>query len=378
MVLSLPILLLTQPPQTDTGKNLATQPILPIKRPLEDVKGETSESVQKDDVQNSPPVIETCREGDDVRFETVSVCEVQSNEGSYINTRGSDSDDPFDQVYIKLSVSGRDTISPWAKSEESISNTKVSQSDYPMDHLVDRKLSVNGQETMSSGAISGDASMRSIREAINALELLMAKNLSEVTSDPTTQSGLHKLLDLLSIRTVEVYESIGELKKKALASFEEFQSTVDSVNKLKNFEKELDIIQQETVTGKDRRNDLKNLIKKVSKARKAENKRKNELEAEIAILKKQLATKETDLQQLVLNLKNKEDTLSTYSMNWHSLNKQARNLLEKADELLAARSEVKDEGETAEGKQNMIKSTWPSDITEQLSKIKHNIFGLND
>lgn len=375
---SLPILLLTQPPPTDTGKNLATQPILPIKRPLEDVKGETSESVQKDDVQNSPPVIETCREGDDVRFETVSVCEVQSNEGSYINTRGSDSDDPFDQVYIKLSVSGRDTISPWAKSEESISNTKVSQSDYPMDHLVDRKLSVNGQETMSSGAISGDASMRSIREVINALELLMAKDFSEVTSDPTTQSGLHKLLDLLSIRTVEVHESIGEFKKKALASFEEFQSTVDSVNKLKNFEKELDIIQQETVTGKDRRNDLKNLIKKVYKARKAENKRKNELEAEIAILKKQLATKETDLQQLVLNLKNKEDTLSTYSMNWDSLNKQARNLLEKADELLAARSEVKDEGETAKGKQNMIKSIWSSDITDQLSKIKHNIFGLND
>ena len=375
------VLSLTQTQLNDGDKVLAPQPIIPSKSPLEDVIGETSDhaitiqNVREDEeayaitIQNDHPRIERCHEHDAVQLESVSCCEIQSEESTF-NTKDSDSDDPFDRVGRKLSISGLEATSPGAKSKESSSNTKGSHSDYVI-NLVDRKPSVNGHVTISSRADS----LGSIKEAINALELLMVKDLSEVSSDPATQFGLHQLLDVLSRRTVEVQEALGEFKRKAVTSCQEFQSTVESVNKLKSYEKHLDRIQQETVTSKGRRNDLKNSIKEISLAIKAENKRKKELDTEIASLKEQLDAKGRDLEQLLLNLKKKEATLSTYSINCASLNDQARKLLEEADDLLAASSEIKDEGEAAEVKQNRLLSTWSSDITLQLSKIKHNIFG---
>lgn len=368
MVLSSSILTLTQPPPADAEKGLARQPILLPMSPLEDVVGETSKSVREDGevyditIQNG---IERCHENDAVQLESVSSSELHSEESPF-NTRGSDSDVPFNRVGRKHFISGLEAISPGAKSDESSSNTKGSHSDYVI-NLVDRKSSVNGHVTLPSRADS----LGSIKEAINALELLMVKDLSEVSSDPATQFGLHQLLDVLSRRTVEVQEALAEFKRKAVTSCQEFQSTVESVNKLKSNEKHLERIQQETITSKDRRNDLKNSIKEISLVIKAENKRKKELEAEIDSLKEQLDAKGRDLEQLLLNLKNKEATLSAYSTNCASLNDQAQKLLEEADVLLAA----KDEGEAAEVKQNRLKSTWSSDITLQISKIKHNIFG---
>jgi len=365
------VLSLTQPQLNDGEKGLAPQPIIPIKSPLADVIGETSKNVREDEeadaitIQNDHPRIGRRHERDAVQLESVSSYEIQSEESTF-NTKDSDSDDPFDRVGRKLSISGLEAISPGTKSKEFSSNIKGSHSDYVI-NLVDRKPSVNGHVTISSKADS----LGSIKEAINALELLMVKDLSEVSNDPATQFGLHQLLDVLSRRTVEVQEALGEFKRKAVTSCQEFQSTVESVNKLKSNEKHLERIQQETITSKGRRNDLKNSIKEISLAIKAENKRKSELEEEISNLKEQLDAKKRDHDQLVLNLKNKEETLSTYSINCASLNNQAQKLLEEVDVLLAA----KDEGEAAEVKQNRLKSTWSSDITLQISKIKHNIFG---
>ncbi|MCI00645.1 disease resistance protein (TIR-NBS-LRR class) [Trifolium medium] len=218
MVSSSPILTLTQPPPTDAEKGLSLQSIMPIKRPLEDVIGDTSKSVREDGevyaitIQSDPPHIERCHEDDAVQLESVSSCEFQSEESTF-NTKGSDSEDPFDRVGRKLSVSCLEVISPRAKSEASSSNTKCLHLDYP-NNIVERKLYVNGHVTISSGA----AYLGSIREAINALEMLMLKDLFEVSSDPATQLGLHQLLDAPSRRTVEVQEAIVEFKRKAVAS----------------------------------------------------------------------------------------------------------------------------------------------------------------
>ncbi|MCI00378.1 TMV resistance protein N-like, partial [Trifolium medium] len=264
------------------------------------------------------------------------------------------------------------------ESEESSYKTESegSDSDDPFD-CVDRRLGISAEETISSASSSGDASLGSIREAINSLELLMVKDLSEVYSDP----DIHQLLDLLSTSnhpkvTIEVKEAIVQFKREAFLSFQEFQSTVESVNKLKEFESHLTRIQQETVAGKDRWKDLKKSIKKVSSAIKAENSRKKESEAEIATLRIQLAKKEMDLEQLVLNLKNHEETLSTYLTSYASLNGQAQTLLAEADDLLAASSGVKNEGKAAEEKQRTLKSTWSIHLTNQFNQIKNNIIHL--
>jgi chromosome segregation ATPase len=173
-----------------------------------------------------------------------------------------------------------------------------------------------------------------------------------------------------------VKEAIEEFKRKTLLSFQEFQSTVESVNKLEDFERHLAKIQKEALEGKGRRKDVKDLKKKVSLAIKAENKRKKELETEISTLRIQLSTKERDLNQLVLNLKNQEETLSTYSTSITSLDDQAQALLEEADDLLAARSEIKHEGEAAEVMQSTLKSTWSFDLANQFNKIKNNIINI--
>lgn len=343
MVLSPTLTSIQSPsPPSEVVKGPVPLPTFPVKRPLEDVGGEISENHSDAEVcvtaiQMDLPVIQRCSEGDDV------VLESSWEDMSSSNTEGSDSDDPFD--------------------------------------LVNRKLSDSGMETISSGAESGDSSMRSIREAINGLELLMVKDLSEVSSDPTKLYELHQLLDLLSTSshpkvTVEVKEAIVEFKRNAFLSFQEFQSATESVNKLKDFERHLTIIQQETVTGKGRRKDLKNTIKKVSLAMKAGNSRKKELEAENASLRKQLDTNERDLEQLVLNLKNQEETLSTYSTSYASLNDEARALLIQTDDLLAASSGIKQDGEAAELKQSRLKLTWSIDLTSQLNKMKKTILGF--
>ncbi|CAK8574970.1 unnamed protein product [Lathyrus sativus] len=312
-------------------KDMASKPLVPAKRSLEDVVGETSERTQEEEVHpttisNGHPVIQSCREGDDIELEGVS---------------SSDSDDPFDRV--------------------------------------DRRLGISSEETMSSASSSGVASLGSIREAINSLELLMVKDLSEFSCDPDTQNELLQLLDLLSTSshpkvTLEVKEAIGEFKRKSFLSFQEFQSTVESVNKLKNFEKHLDRIQQETMEGKGQRKHLKSSIKKVSLGIKAENSRKKELDEETATLRIQLAKKERDLEQLVLNLKNQEESLSTFSTNYASLNEQARALLKEADDLLAASSWVKHEGEVAEVEQDRLKSIWSIGLTSQFNEIKKTLF----
>lgn len=379
MVLSSSILTSTQPPPTDAEKSPALQPMRSFK-PLENVIGETSKSVREDEqvyavtIQNGLPLIGRRHEGNHAKLESVTAWEHQSEESSF-NTKGSDSNEPFDLDGRKLSVNGLVAVSPREKSQGSSFNTNGFHSDCPI-NLVDRKLSVNGHAIISSG----DASLVSIREAINSLELLMFKDLSEVSSDPAIQSGLNRLLDVLSIKTVEVQKAIGEFKTKAFASCQEFQSTVESLNKLKSYEKRLDGIRQETAASKGQWSALENSIENISSAIDDENRRKNELEEEIATLKEQQDAKGRDLEQLVLNLKNKEATLSTYSTNCASLNEQAQKLLEEAGYLLAARSEIEDEGEgeAPEVKQNRLKSTWSSDITPHFSKIKHYIFGLDD
>ncbi|GAU33356.1 hypothetical protein TSUD_364800 [Trifolium subterraneum] len=316
-------------------------------RSLEDFIGETSERFLEEEVNpttipNDPPVIQSYSEGDDnIEHVALSSSELES-EDSYSKTEseGSDSDDPFDCVH--------------------------------------RRLGISAKETVSSASSSVDSSIGPIREAINSLEMLMVKDLSEVSSDPDTQSGLHQLLDLLCQSshpkvTVEVKEAIHDFRRKAFLSFQEFQSTVESVNKLKDFEKHLERIQQETVAGKGRRKDLKNSIKNFCSAIKTENSRKNDLEAEIATLRIQLSSKERSLEQLVLNLKNQKESLSTYSTTYASLNEQAQALLKQADDLLAASSGVKHEGKAAEAKQITLKSTWSIDLTNQFNKIKNNI-----
>jgi hypothetical protein len=343
MALSSSILTSTQPPPTDAENSPALQPMRSFK-PLENVIGETSKSVREDEqvyavtIQNGLPLIGRRHEGNHAKLESVTAWEHQSEESSF-NTKGSDSDEPFDLDGRKLSVNGMVAVSPREKSQGSSFNTNGFHSDYPI-NSVDRKLSVNGHAIISSG----DASLVSIREAINYLELLMFKDLSEVSSDPdilsNIQSGLHQLLDVLSRRTVDVQKAIGEFRKKAFASCQEFQSTVDSVNKLKNYEKYLDRIRLEIATSKGQWSALENSIENISLAIEDENRRKNELEAEIITLKKQQDAKGRDLEQLVLNLKNKEATLSTYSTNCASLNEQVQKLLEEAGYLHAARSDT--------------------------------------
>ncbi|MCI01950.1 putative disease resistance protein (TIR-NBS-LRR class), partial [Trifolium medium] len=163
-VLSSPILSSSQlrPPAAKAKKGPGPKPILPVKRSLEDVIGETSERFLEEEVYpttipNDPPFIRSCGEGgDDIELEAVSAFERESEEScSKTESEGSDSDDPFDCVGRRLGISAKVNIS------------------------------------------SGDASLGSIREAINSLELLMVKDLSEVSSDPNTQSKLHQQLDLL-------------------------------------------------------------------------------------------------------------------------------------------------------------------------------------
>ncbi|KAK7314042.1 hypothetical protein VNO77_39250 [Canavalia gladiata] len=347
MVLSSPILTSTRTPPSKAEEGLGPRQTPSAVRPWEDVGGEILESLPDDEVHvaevlSDPPVLERC-EGDDTELEVASSSELES-EKSFSST-GSDSDDPFN----------------W----------------------VNRKFSVNGKEAMSSRAISGDASQASIREAIHGLELLMVKDLSEVHSDPATQSQLDNFLDLL-IRsnyhkvTVEVKEALVEFRRKAFASFQEFQETIESVNKLKNFENQKARIQKEVLAGKDRRKDLKNSIKKASLTIKTENSRKKELEAEIATLRKELATKEMDLEQLVLNVKNLEADLSAYMKNCDALNEQALALSKEVDYLLTTNIGIEEEGKAAEVKQNLLNSTWSTDLASQLSKIKNNILGLSE
>ncbi|KAK7314044.1 hypothetical protein VNO77_39252 [Canavalia gladiata] len=348
MVQSIPILTSSQPPPAEVEKGLTSQPTLLVERPRKDVEGETSERLPEDDelhrtaVQNDPSIIEICIKGDDIELEAKSSCELESEESSS-NSTDSDSDDPFN----------------W----------------------VDKKLFTSGKETTSLGESSGDASLSPIRAAIDTLELLMCKDLSEVSSDPATQSQLDHFLDLLISSsypkvTAEVKEALAEFRRKAFASFQEFQATIESVNKLKNFEKQKVRIQKETSAGKNKRKDLKNSIKKASLTIRAENSRRKELESEIANIRKQLETKEMDLEKLVLNVKNQEAELSTYLKNRSSLDEQARALLKETDGLLAASRGVEYEGEAAKVKQNMLKSTWSTDLPSLLNKIKNKIFGL--
>ncbi|TKY68444.1 hypothetical protein E2542_SST04696 [Spatholobus suberectus] len=119
-------------------------------------------------------------------------------------------------------------------------------------------------------------------------------------------------------------------------------------------------------------------MKKASLAIKAENSRKKELEAEISTLRKQLATKEMDLEQLVMNVKNLEAEHSTHMKNRNSLDEQARTLSKEAADLLAANSGVEDEGKVAEAEQNLLNSIWSTDLTSQLTNIKKNILGLSE
>ncbi|KAJ1381496.1 disease resistance protein [Sesbania bispinosa] len=275
------------------------------------------------------------------------------------------------------------------------SNTEGSHSD-DLFHQVNGKYPVSGKETISCGAIFGDASLIPIRKAINDLELLKVnKDLSKVSSDHATRCQLHNLLDTLCRSrhpkvTVEV--------KEAIVKFKTNFATIKSVNNLKNSEAE----------------------------------RKEKLEAEIETLKKQLTAKEMDLQQLVLNLKNQDAKLSTCSTNCTSLKEKTRKLLKEVDDILAALSGTKDvgeaievmqnrlqdqeatlvspystscaslnerararsllkqaddllatsngigkehDGEVAEEEQNGLKWAWPTDLSCELNKIKSSILG---
>jgi chromosome segregation ATPase len=173
-----------------------------------------------------------------------------------------------------------------------------------------------------------------------------------------------------------VKEAIVEFKRKAFAAFQEFTAIVESVNKLKNYEKHIARIQQETMAGKNQWKNVKNSIKKVSLDIMGKNSRKKELESEIATLREQLTTKEKDLEQLVLNLKNQETKHSTYSSSYASLIEHARALSEEADSLLAASSEIKYDAEAAEVEQSRLKWTWSIELTGQLNKMKKNILGF--
>ncbi|CAK8574974.1 unnamed protein product [Lathyrus sativus] len=328
---------------TDVRKGPVHKHTLPAKRSLEGVVRETSKSLLEEDIHpttisNSPPVIQSFCVGDDIESEAVSSCELKSEESS--SSEGSDSDDPFDRI--------------------------------------DRRLGISAKETVSSASHSRDASLESIREAIKSLDQLMVKDLSEVSSDPDAQSGLRQLLDVLSSSshpkvTFEVMEAIVEFKRKAFLSFQEFQSAAESVNKLKDFERHLARIQQQTLAGKGQRKDIKTSMKKVSLGIKSENRRKKELETEIATLRIHICIKERDIEQLVLNLKDQEETLSTYSTSYASLNDQALALLKQADDLLVANSGVKHEGKAAEVIQSRLKSTWSFDLTSLFNKIKYNM-----
>ncbi|TKY68445.1 TMV resistance protein N [Spatholobus suberectus] len=227
---------------------------------------------------------------------------------------------------------------------------RYSDSDDPF-NLVDEKLSVR------------DTSLVSVREAVHALELLMIKDLPEVSSDRTMQSQLCHFLNLLSRSshrkvTVDVKEALDKFRRKAFESFKEFQATIEPVNKLKNFEKQKARIQKETSAAKNRRKDLKNSIKNASLAIEADKSRKEKLELEIANMRKQ------------------EEGLLTYVKNRRSLKEQVGALSKEDDDLLAANKGIEDEGKDAEVKQNMLKSTWSTDLPGQLNKIKNNIFGL--
>ncbi|TKY68443.1 TMV resistance protein N [Spatholobus suberectus] len=168
------------------ASDLDSRPTPSVEGPWEDVQGVTSEchpvyEVHPTTVQNEPPIIERC-EGDDIYLEAVSTRELESEDSSS-NITGSDSEDPFDQI--------------------------------------DKTFCVSGEETRSFGACSGDASLTSIRDTIGALELLMIKDLSEVSSDPATQSQLNHLMDLLTRSshrkvTVELKEALVKFKGKAL------------------------------------------------------------------------------------------------------------------------------------------------------------------
>lgn len=65
-------------------------------------------------------------------------------------------------------------------------------------------------------------------------------------------------------------------------------------------------------------------------------------------------------------------------MNCNSLDEKAQALCKDADDLLAANSGVEDEGKVAEVKQNILNSTWSTDLRSQLRKIKNTILGLSD
>lgn len=322
MVLSTLTFTSIQPlPTEDEG--LTFRPALLVES---DVEEETSDSLPVDEVlpttvQHDLPVIER------------SSCELESN------TSDSDSDDPF--------------------------------------NLVNEKLCLSGKETMSSE----DASLLSVRKAIDALEQLMIKDLSAVSSDPAMQDQLKHSLNLLTTSnhrkvTVEVKEALDKFQRKAFESFQEFRATIEPVNKLKNFEKQKARILEESSAGTYSRKDFKSSIKKASLAIKAEKSRKDELESKIANIRKQINNKEMDLEQLVLNVKNQQATLSTYSKNRDNLEERARELSKEAHNLLAANKGIEYEGKAAEVKQIMLKSTWSTDLPSQLNKIKNNIFSL--
>ncbi|KAK7314036.1 hypothetical protein VNO77_39244 [Canavalia gladiata] len=302
-----------------------------VKRPLndqnpwEDTREETSERVPEDKVH---PTIQNkrCHKGDDVK--AVSSSEAEYDESSS-NSKGSDSDNPFD--------------------------------------LVMRKLSINSKETISAGGSSDNAYLTPISKVIDDLELLMAKELSEVSSDPAMQFQLHQLLDRLNTNNHhKVKEAIVEFRRKASASFQEFEATVDPLNKLKNFEEQKARIQKDSSAGSTRWNDLRNSIKKASSDIKAKNRRKKELELEIAN-----STKE--LQQIESDVKNQEAACLGYLENCRSLDEQARALSKKADDLLAANRGVENEGEAAKVKQNRLKLNWSTHLPSMLNDIKISI-----
>ncbi|KAK7405650.1 hypothetical protein VNO78_07214 [Psophocarpus tetragonolobus] len=326
-MLSTPNLTPIQSLPTEVEKVLKSQPTLPVERPWEDVEGKTSDSPKfcASTIENDPPVTE------------ISCFEIESEDSSS-NTTDSDSDDPF--------------------------------------NLIDKKLSV-----WQGNHVFGDASHISIREAIDALKLLMIRHLSEVCSDPSMRSQLDYFLNILirsrhCVVTEEVKEALVEFQRNAFSSFQEFQATIDPVNKLKKFREQKARIEEESSSGKNRRKDLRSCIKKASLAIKEENNRKKELESEIANIRKHIYAKEMDLQQLVLNVKNQEREFSTYEKTRDSLEELARALSKQADDLLSENKGIEDEGKAAELKQNTLKSTWSTDLPSQLNKIKSIILGL--
>ncbi|KAK7405651.1 hypothetical protein VNO78_07215 [Psophocarpus tetragonolobus] len=325
-------------PSSILTRGLAPQSTLLVDSQWEDVQGEASEYLPENEVhsttvQNDPPIIERC-EGDDINLATVSTSELEREDSS--SNTGSDSDDPFEQIHKKF---------------------------------------------CGSGAFFRDTSLTSIREAIGALEMLMIKDIHEVSSDPAQQSQLTHALDLLTTIshpqvTKELKEALAEFKRKIFATFQDFQATAESLNKLSNFEKQKARIQKDASAGMDRRKDLKTSIKKASLSMKAENSKKKALETEIATLRQELATKEMDLDQIALNVKNLEVELSTNVKYSNVLDEQGRALSKEVDDLVAANGGVKDEGKAAEVKQYLLNSTWSTGLTTHLSRIENNILGL--